>query len=107
MFYVTNGKLEFGVTTENQLSPFLANGYRLVEKDVPVKQHVMEIIAEPVEIKVEEVIVEQNTRKYTKTEINRMSLDDLRKLAKANEINVKPTDTGAYLKKILIEILVD
>ena len=40
--------------------------------------------------------------KYTKTEINRMTTAELRKLAEENEIENADDITGAELKKILI-----
>lgn len=44
-------------------------------------------------------------RKYTKTEINRLSTADLRDLAKENGIEDADSTTGAELKKVLIEKL--
>ena len=99
MFYVTNGKLRYGVADRNMLSPFLANGYVIEEEKAQVIQPVIENKVEPV---IEEVVASE----YTKTDINRMGIDDLKKLAKASGIRVKPNDTGAYLKKILIETLI-
>jgi len=100
MFYVAKGKLRYGVADENMLSPFLTNGYILVNENAPVTKPTIESVVEPiVEVKVEE------PKAYTKTDILRASLDELRKIAKANGIKVKPNDTGACLKKILIETL--
>ena len=47
--------------------------------------------------------VESEEVTYTKTEINRMSTADLRKLAKDKEISGADEMTGAELKKVLIE----
>ena len=49
--------------------------------------------------------VESEEVTYTKTEINRMSTADLRKLAKDKEISGADEMTGAGLKKVLIEKL--
>lgn len=49
--------------------------------------------------------IENNEPIYTKTEINRMSTADLRKLALKEQINSAKTLTGAELKKLLIEKL--
>lgn len=48
---------------------------------------------------------EYGSVEYTKTEINRMSTADLRKLAKDKEISGAEEMTGAELKKVLIEKL--
>lgn len=42
-------------------------------------------------------------KKYTKTEINRLSTSELRELAKENGIDNADENTGAELKKMLIE----
>ena len=49
--------------------------------------------------------VESEEVTYTKTEINRMSTVDLRKLAKDKEISGAEEMTGSELKKVLIEKL--
>ena len=49
--------------------------------------------------------VESGEETYTKTEINRMSTADLRKLAKEKEISGADEMTGAELKKVLIDKL--
>lgn len=49
--------------------------------------------------------VESEEVTYKKTEINRMSTADLRKLAKDKEISGAEEMTGAELKKVLIEKL--
>ena len=49
--------------------------------------------------------VESGEVTYTKTEINRMSTADLRKLAKDKEISGAEEMTGSELKKVLIENL--
>lgn len=49
--------------------------------------------------------VESGEETYTKTEINRMSTADLRRLAKDKEISGAEEMTGAELKKVLIEKL--
>lgn len=53
---------------------------------------------------VEEVSVEKETV-YTKTDINRMSVQDLRTLAMAQGFEDVEENTGAELKKMLIEKL--
>lgn len=58
-----------------------------------------------VETKVEETVVETNDKKYTKTEINRMSTAELRALAKENGIDGDEY-VGSELKTMLIEKLV-
>ena len=60
----------------------------------PIEDDFAQYMNEPVES--EEVT-------YTKTEINRMSTADLRKLAKDKEISGADEMTGAELKKVLIE----
>lgn len=47
--------------------------------------------------------VESGEETYTKTEINRMSTADLRKLAKDKEISGADEMTGAELKKELVK----
>lgn len=97
MIYVTNGRLSFGVADENCLSPFLANGYKVVEPVPVVESKAVEVVEEKV------IDTEQA---YTKTDILRMSLESLKALAISVGIEVKTTDTGAYLKKVLIDKLV-
>lgn len=46
---------------------------------------------------------DENQKKYTKTEINRLSTADLRELAKEYGIEDAENTSGANLKKILIE----
>lgn len=46
---------------------------------------------------------ENNIQSYTKTEINRMSTDDLRKLAIEQGVENAKETSGADLKKVLIE----
>lgn len=46
-----------------------------------------------------------NDKKYTKTEINRMSTADLKEFALEQEIDKAEEMTGAELKKVLIEKL--
>lgn len=64
----------------------------IVEKKVEVKQEVVETP------KVED------TPKYTKTEINRMPLDELKALATEKGVNGADDMTGGELKKLLIEM---
>lgn len=68
-----------------------------------------EKVEEKVEVKpIEETIkvdAETETKKYTKTEINRMSTSELRNLAKSLGINGDEF-VGSELKSILIEKLV-
>ena len=52
-----------------------------------------------------EVVKEVKEDVYTKTDINRMSTDDLRTLASAQGIDDVKEYTGAELKKLLIEKL--
>lgn len=47
-----------------------------------------------------------NEKKYTKTEINRMSTAELKAFAMEHEVNNAEKMTGAELKKVLIEKLV-
>ena len=47
--------------------------------------------------------VVEETKEYTKTDINRMSTSELREVAKANGIDNAEDITGGELKKILIE----
>ena len=47
--------------------------------------------------------VEKETKNYTKTEINRMPIADLKGLAARMEIESSETMSGAELKKALIE----
>ena len=46
---------------------------------------------------------ETKESQYTKTDINRMPIVELRELASANGIKVNEDTTGAELKKLLIE----
>lgn len=62
------------------------------DKKVEVKQ---EVVSTP---KVED------TPKYTKTEINRMPLDELKALATEKDVNGANDMTGGELKKLLIEM---
>ena len=73
---------------------------------------VVKTAKKPVEIKKEDDFaqymnepVESGEETYTKTEINRMSTADLRKLAKDKEISGSDEMTGAELKKVLIDKL--
>lgn len=60
------------------------------------------IAEKPVAVVVEKVeVVESESKGYTKTEINRMPTDELKKLAKSEKLNFKLS--GAELKKLLIE----
>ena len=82
------------INNDLDLSAYLNNGWKLqgegVEKTTP-------ITPSPIKKEVEEV-------SYTKTDINRMSLEDLQKLAKGKDIEVKGK-SGGELKKALIEKL--
>lgn len=64
----------------------------IVDKKVEVKQEVVETP------KVED------TPKYTKTEINRMPLDELKALANEKGVDGADDMTGGELKKLLIEM---
>lgn len=72
-----------------------------------VEEKKVEPIAKPIieETKVEEVDTNTNEKKYTKTDINRMSTKELRDLAKENGINGNDF-VGSELKAILIDKLV-
>lgn len=65
------------------------------DKKVEVKQ---EVVSTP---KVEEI---EYTPKYTKTEINRMPLEELKALATEKGIDGANDMTGGELKKLLIEM---
>ena len=58
---------------------------------------------EVVEINFLDEFAEKELVKYTKTEINRMSTADLKKLAKSEGIKKAETMNGAELKKVLID----
>lgn len=64
----------------------------IVEKKVEVKQEVVETPKE------------EDTPKYTKTEINRMPLDELKALATEKGVDGADDMTGGELKKLLIEM---
>lgn len=77
---------------------------RAVNKTVPAKT----ITKEPVENTADDLmglpfVDVPNETSYTKTEINRMSTADLKKLASAQGIDNTDELTGAELKKILID----
>jgi hypothetical protein len=52
---------------------------------------------------VEKVIVEKTTTNYTKTDIKRMPLDDLKALATENGVVGADDMTGGELKQVLIK----
>ena len=96
MQYVTNGKHTYGVATDIQLSSFLSNGFEIV-KEKPIETIKKEVIKEKLQ---EEPIP------YTKTIINRMNVDSLKELAVKSGLEVGVDESGASLKKRLIESLV-
>jgi len=96
MQYVTNGKHIYGVATDIQLSSFLSNGFEIV-KEKPIETIKKEVIKEKLQ---EEPIP------YTKTIINRMNVDSLKELAVKSGLEVGVDESGASLKKRLIESLV-
>ena len=67
--------------------------------DVPVGVKPVEEVKKVEEVK--EVVAEMPT--YSKTEINRMSTAELKKLSKEQGIDNAEEMTGADLKKVLIE----
>lgn len=70
--------------------------------EVPIGEKTSEKAEVEQEIEEKAEVVESN---YTKTEINRMSLADLRKVASENNVEDADTKSGAELKKNLIAIL--
>ena len=70
--------------------------------DVPVGEK--PIIKNKVEEKVVETPKAEDTPKYTKTEINRMPLDELKALASRSGVEGANDMTGGDLKKLLIEM---
>lgn len=82
--------------------------YYPIGTDVPMGDNkpVVENKVEKVEVK-QEVVETPNvedTPKYTKTEINRMPLDELKALATSNGVEGANDMTGGELKKLLIEM---
>ena len=59
-----------------------------------------EVVKTDLEINVEELV---NSSEYTKTEINRMPIAELKELAKKENIDNAEDMTGAELKKVLIK----
>lgn len=88
--------------------------YYLAGEDVPIEGKTLKGAPEPIVEKVEKVETVENKseevekaeeKKYTKTEINRMSTKDLRELA--NSLGIEDNGyVGSELKTILIEKLV-
>lgn len=102
MQYVTNGKHTYGVATDIQLSSFLSNGFEIV-KEKPIETTEIIVNIQNEEIKAEP---EETTTIYTKTDINRMNVDSLKELAVKSGLEVGVDESGASLKKRLIELLV-
>ena len=79
-----------------------------VVKDEPkAEKPVEEVVEESAEEKVEEPVIEETKTEptYTKTEINRMPIVDLRRLARKNGVKKAADKSGAELKAELIDIL--
>lgn len=82
-------------------------------EDVPIEETPVEMVEEtPVEeIKEDKAPITEDTQsespvkavEYTKTEINRMKIDDLKETAKNNGIEGADEMSGAEIKKALIE----
>lgn len=107
---VTNGKQTYELASDIQVSAFLSNGYKLVEKqekktkepDLPQEDNVQD----PVDDGEKVLDSDNNTELYTKTIINRMNLGDLKKLAEEKGLEIAEEETGTSLKKRLIDLLV-
>ena len=73
------------------------------------KKPLIELVEEKVSFEVEEIkedkIVEKQPPKYTKTDINRMPVDELRKLAMSTGVEGADKWTGAELKEYLIALM--
>lgn len=81
--------------------------YYAIGEDVPNdNKPVVENKVEKVEAKQEVVETSkvEDTPKYTKTEINRMPLDDLKALATEKGVDGADDMTGGELKKLLLEM---
>ena len=72
----------------NQLAAFLNNGWEACEENQIAENHTKQ---------------EEEKKSYTKTEINRLSTDELQALASENGIDGADNMTGTDLKKILLE----
>lgn len=75
---------------------------RAAEKVAPVNTNFSQYMTPPEECELPFVTV-SDKKKYTKTEINRLPTSELRELAKENGIDNANENTGAELKKMLIE----
>ena len=87
MWKVVKNGMPMTVRDKHQLDAFLNNGWKLAD-------------AEPIKGTLEEN--ETETKSYTKTEINRMPVDELRKVALETGVDGAETMTGAELKERLI-----
>lgn len=89
MIKLKRDNLIMEVGTQVQASAFIRNGWKQVGED-----------------KSESAVSENKTEsQYKKSEISRMSTDDLRKVAKSVGIEVTEESTGAKLKEEIIEKL--
>lgn len=62
-------------------------------------------IANATETNVEKIVEKQSQPQFTKTEINRMPVDELRKLAMGTGVEGADKWTGAELKEYLIALM--
>lgn len=73
------------------------------------KKPLIELVEEKASVEVKEIkndkIVEKQPPKYTKTDINRMPVDELRKLAMSTGVEGADKWTGAELKEYLIALM--
>ena len=72
------------------------------------KKPLIELVEEKADVQVEikeDKIVEKQPPKYTKTDINRMPVDELRKLAMNTGVEGADKWTGAELKEYLIALM--
>ena len=73
------------------------------------KKPLIELVKDVADVQVEEnkevEIVQKQPPKYTKTEINRMPVDELRKLAMSTGVEGADKWTGAELKEYLIALM--
>lgn len=91
--------------TESRLRELASNkNKRKIPLIAPDKDIFSSYMNPPKEPDLPFVTVPNNSgKKYTKTEINRLSTSELRDLAKENGLDNADKTTGAELKKILIE----
>ncbi len=87
------------LVTHNGIDYPIGADVPIEEETAPVKQE--ETVIDTVEEKVEEPTIEEPTFEYTKTEIKRMPIAELKKIAKANDID--DTMSGADIKEAIIK----